>query len=681
MDRMYGFGLRIALVVALNLKILRAASDESGNLKVTADLFYQPGIFSDKNVESGTGPSLWPDRKAIPYYISSEFDVPEQHAILQALRTTEKITGGCIFFKPRTDESDFIYFLGNFQDLCDSSVGRRGGLQYIHLARAGIFSTRSCLDTGSIQHEVMHTLGFYHEHERPDRDHYINIRYDNIQFDQYNNFAVESSMYTFGVKYDYHSVVQYEAFGDPINPLIPVIVPKTGLVVRMGRDKRMSPSDIAKIALAYKCPLTIFPGSLTASESQNFPNFSLEPLTEDQCQLQFNAYCASDLTTQTTCGERNYFRVVCQSDAAVPVLESMAFDMAKDLLRPASIQVDEQIIDEYLFAPISTQVLKLQLRNCFTDRVTHRLNQLNFVNLLHFELHHCHDLVVQKTDFMLTPRLRIIILYNSTVSVLEPGSFTDLSELRVLSLEALSDSQKNYNFEPTYRDYLRRLHCSCKFAGYRSWWRSNKQLRLRVKKEEIYSFDGPTFSLFSNDDFNKEDLYHPINCDAEPFPLSTEWINYYAHVEYSINDPQCRLTPTVTSTAAPYTTLIVNPTTASTTTPTAAARTYTTLIVNSTTTTASATTDAVVPTTLSPWKIRPLTLAQNKLSAGSVTGIVLGVLLGVLIVSVGTVAVIAKGRCAAWWTSLRNGESIWRAFRNRKANEDYGVAFTNEISS
>lgn len=38
-----------------------------------------------------------------------------------------------------------------------------------------------CMSLGEITHEVMHTLGFSHEHTRPDRDRYVTILWDNIK--------------------------------------------------------------------------------------------------------------------------------------------------------------------------------------------------------------------------------------------------------------------------------------------------------------------------------------------------------------------------------------------------------------------------------------------------------------------------------------------------------------------
>ncbi|XP_055340343.1 uncharacterized protein LOC129589568 [Paramacrobiotus metropolitanus] len=649
------------IVFVLHLDIVAAVSDESGNVEVTADLFYQPGDFSDVSAETETGSTLWPNHTAIPYYISSDFSTKERQVILKALRIMEKKTEGCVLFKARSDESDYIYFLGNFRGICDSKIGRIGGMQYIHLARAGLVSSSSCMETGRIQHEVMHALGFYHEQQRTDRDQYVYIRKDNIASDElYENFAFTTSAFIFGTKYDYHSVLQYDAFAFASSNKIPALVPKRGLINRMGQQMGMSPSDVARIALLYKCPLTVILDTKAAPKNADFPNFSLEPMTDDQCQLQFNDYCTSDITTQWNCTNRRDLRVLCQSDAELPILESMAAGMAQEPLRLASLDVEEQLIARYSFSPIRNQILRLQLRNCITDRVTLRLEKLNFVNLLHFELHHCHGLIIQKADFAISQRLRIITFYNTTVNVLQPGSFTDLPELRILSLEALPDSQKNHNFEPSFRDYLHRLHCSCEFAWYRSWWRSNPALRLRVQTGELYSFEGPFIGTFFNsDEFNKEDVFHPINCNADPFPLSTEWISYYWQLDYSVNDPLCNQAPTATTSAPRLSTLIVNPTT---------------------TATALTSTESTVVSTTLPWNvtIRPLALSRNKLSPGTITGTSAGVILGAAVLIAAIMAVIKDERCRSWWTSFRNDGSIWGRSRNGGPSEDYSVAFANE---
>lgn len=57
---------------------------------------------------------------------------------------------------------------------CWSTVGRNGGQQLLSLSVYG------CMDRGIIQHELLHALGFHHEHNRSDRDEHVRINWENV---------------------------------------------------------------------------------------------------------------------------------------------------------------------------------------------------------------------------------------------------------------------------------------------------------------------------------------------------------------------------------------------------------------------------------------------------------------------------------------------------------------------
>lgn len=108
----------------------------------------------------------------------------------------------CFRFVERTDENDYL-FIDKLEG-CYSFVGRIGKHFYvmrcIHIpvctgGRQLISLASGCLHDFIIWHEVMHALGFEHEHQRPDRDEYIRVEYRNVHPDKLGRLSPLLSAY------------------------------------------------------------------------------------------------------------------------------------------------------------------------------------------------------------------------------------------------------------------------------------------------------------------------------------------------------------------------------------------------------------------------------------------------------------------------------------------------------
>ncbi|MBO9660673.1 MAG: hypothetical protein J7527_17760, partial [Chitinophagaceae bacterium] len=94
-----------------------------------------------------------------------------------------------------------------------SPVGRRGGEQIIYITR---LST-----TKTIVHELLHSLGFWHEQNRPDRDQHIIIDTNKIKPQFRYAFQIEPGVTS--TEYDYQSIMHYDQYAFAIDPNVPVM--------------------------------------------------------------------------------------------------------------------------------------------------------------------------------------------------------------------------------------------------------------------------------------------------------------------------------------------------------------------------------------------------------------------------------------------------------------------------
>ncbi|XP_012287980.1 zinc metalloproteinase nas-13 [Orussus abietinus] len=190
--------------------------------------------------------SRWPGG-VIPYSISPQFSGEYRKRILDAMDDYRRYT--CITFRPSTgQESNYIKIVAG-QTGCWSSVGRVGGSQIVNLQIPGCVTRK-----GTIIHELMHAVGFLHEHSRYERDNYVQVKWENITPGRDNNFksATRDSTNDFGVEYDYGSVMHYSAKAFSRNGQ-PTLVPRGNENVYLGQRDGFSRKDIMKINRMYKC--------------------------------------------------------------------------------------------------------------------------------------------------------------------------------------------------------------------------------------------------------------------------------------------------------------------------------------------------------------------------------------------------------------------------------------------
>ncbi len=149
---------------------------------------------------------------------------------------------------------------------CASAVGYKAysaGYQRLNLQRYDP-DTGTCNRKGIAIHELMHSLGVWHEQSREDRDDYVTILYENIEDKKEGNFDQHITDGTDIGEYDYSSIMHYGEYAFSKNGQKTIVTIQPGVTI--GQRDDMSDGDIAAIEYKYPSPPSSFnPASIVPS--------------------------------------------------------------------------------------------------------------------------------------------------------------------------------------------------------------------------------------------------------------------------------------------------------------------------------------------------------------------------------------------------------------------------------
>ncbi|KFD49764.1 hypothetical protein M514_09359 [Trichuris suis] len=274
----------------LNLVRRRKALLTAGDIKGYSPFMFRK-LNKSENTPKGASRSAvrgleyrWPDGE-VPYVLSRTYYSKDRQLIARAMDEFQKKT--CIRFVPRDPRRHYDYVYVEPDDGCYSMIGRMGGSQPLSL-------TDDCMEFGIILHELMHAVGFIHEHSRTDRDQYVRIIWRNIirgtesEFEKYSSSEVDNN----GFSYDYGSIMHYDnlAFSRNGRPTIEAKQkPKEGV---MGQRDGFSSLDMQKINKLYDCSSNFqTAGPYEESSGNIFGQGTMEPFSA-LC-VDFNGHCKS----------------------------------------------------------------------------------------------------------------------------------------------------------------------------------------------------------------------------------------------------------------------------------------------------------------------------------------------------------------------------------------------------
>uniref|UniRef100_A0A0N5CCJ2 Zinc metalloproteinase n=1 Tax=Strongyloides papillosus TaxID=174720 RepID=A0A0N5CCJ2_STREA len=135
-------------------------------------------------------------------------------------------------------------------------VRKEGCWSYIGRTNSNTFQDISigteCEENWVMHHETLHALGVIHEMSRPDRDNYLKIVKKNVDPKEFHNFLKVPSYKTYGLRYDFGSVMQYNMYAFSKDRKLTIIPNNHHYLKTLGQSVHASFNDL-KLVNKYYC--------------------------------------------------------------------------------------------------------------------------------------------------------------------------------------------------------------------------------------------------------------------------------------------------------------------------------------------------------------------------------------------------------------------------------------------
>ncbi len=171
-------------------------------------------------------------------------------------------------FVPHSTQTDYV--LVRDASINSSPIGRQGGMQTLFVANWG---TRF-----EVVHALMHVLGFWHEHQRPDRDTYVQVQQANIDPARAVEFSLVPLGNTYGQPYDFASVMHFGATEGGINGATTIVAlpPNQSQQATMGQRTQLSVGDLEVLRRTYG---SLQPPVVTGAAPSVVPSYQTPAIT------------------------------------------------------------------------------------------------------------------------------------------------------------------------------------------------------------------------------------------------------------------------------------------------------------------------------------------------------------------------------------------------------------------